>query len=108
MPSLPIDLQTLFSHINQVGKTQAAIKDTALHAQAVQGSEIADKTLAKDKTVNETEEIAQGPETVNDREKQKREKRQSRQKKSEQEKEEVPKKVVFRDPNLGHHIDIVG
>ena len=36
MPIQPIDLQTLFAHINQVGKEQASIKEGLLAQQAAQ------------------------------------------------------------------------
>ena len=67
MAIAPIDLQTIFSQVDKVGKTQAAQKDgQALH-QAIQGVQIQRKTEELIQQVNETQDTGDGAEKINDR-----------------------------------------
>jgi len=111
MPILPIDLQTMFSQMNHVGKDQAVQKEVTPQHQTLQGQEIAEKTLEKDHTVNESEEVGKGIEkTKNKKKNQKKSGESSRKEKKEKEdtKKENDTTEVYKDPNLGHHIDIIG
>ena len=101
----PIDLQTLFSQINHVGKDQAAQKDALLMQQTVAGSELAEETHRQDESVNEAKAASDGPDSVKEEGHEKSQKRQSKGKSKEQPKEE---KKYYRDPNLGTHVDIEG
>ncbi len=108
MPLLPIDLQTLFTQLNQVAKDQTAQKEMVPLAQAAQGSQIAKQTGARDTRVNETERQEQGTEQVRRR---RRREGQKKRQAPEREKGKRPaeqKKDVFRDPALGSHIDVTG
>ena len=67
MALLPIDLQTLFTQANQVGKEQAVQKDAPPAAQSLQGAQLVQKTEKRDKAVNETHDQEEGPEQVKDR-----------------------------------------
>ena len=60
MPIQPIDLQTLFTQLDKVGKNEAAQKDGAQLQAAVQGARIQKKTDEKAHTVNETQNTGQG------------------------------------------------
>ena len=60
MPLLPIDLQTLFSQSNQVGKEQAIQKEATPAAQSLQGSQLVQKTEQRDNDVNETPNQEEG------------------------------------------------
>jgi hypothetical protein len=108
MPLLPIDLQTMFSHLNQIGREQAIQKEGSPLNQSLQGMEIAKETIEKDTSVNETHEVGEGVEKVNEEES-KRENR-NQNKKREKEKEGIKKeqRELFKEPHLGHHIDIIG
>ena len=108
MPLLPIDLQTLFSHINQVGREQAVLKEGSVQYQFVQGAEMAKRTEQADNAVNESHEVGEGVEKV--KEEEKREKRRQAAGKEKKQKEGGPEneKRYFEDPDLGHHINIVG
>jgi hypothetical protein len=108
MPLLPIDLQTMFSHMNQVGKDQALQKDATPLDQSLQGMEIAKDAKEKDTTVNETDEVGDGLENIKDEEKKKRNAEENEKKKRENEEQETEKKEVYKEPYLGHHIDITG
>jgi len=106
MPILPIDLQTMFSHINQVGKEQAIQNEKMPQNQALQGQALVEKIKDKDSTVNETEDVGQGVDKLKNQAKGKQQKR-GKQHKDEDEKEKDTI-VVYKDPNLGQHIDISG
>ncbi len=101
----PIDLQTLFMRLGQIGKEQAAMRDAAHVAQAVQGSEIARHSEEAARAVNETKELEDGLEAVKDE-------KQGSGKRSGGEQEEAgheePQKDVFSDPALGNKIDLSG
>lgn len=110
MPLLPIDLQTMFSHMNQIGKEQALQKDVSPLQQSLQGAEIAKDSKEKDTTVNETDEVGEGLEKIKDEEKKKGSEQGTGQNTKEKVKEDEnsEQKEVFKEPYLGHHIDIIG
>ncbi len=108
MPLLPIDLQTLFAHINQVGREQAVLKEGSVQYQFVQGAKMIKKTEQADNEVNETHEVGEGLEKVKEEKEREAKKRASGQEKKEKEKSPENEKRYFEDPDLGHHINIVG
>jgi len=109
MPLQPIDLQTLFAHLNQVGKQQATLKEGAVLQQVIKGNELAKEARQKDETVNQMQEEQE--ESAKVREKQSEQGGASfqgeRERKRGEEKEEK-KKNFFEDPALGKNIDISG
>ena len=107
MPLLPIDLQTMFSHLNRIGKDQATLKNSEIENQAAQAQEIVKETEKKDNTVNETKDVGDGLEKVKDEEKKNASRKEKKKKKNDEEENEE-KKEVLKDPDLGHHIDISG
>lgn len=104
----PIDLQTLFARINQVGKEVAEQRGSTEAAQAVEGRELVQKTDQKDHSVNETKDLEEGPAQVREDEEQPGSggRKGKRNKESAQEDEADPE--VFRDPDLGKNVDISG
>ena len=105
MPLLPIDLQTLFSQSNQVGKEQAAQRDSTPQAQSLQGAQIAQRTEQRDNAVNETHNQEEGPEQVKARaEGRRNRKREGRP--AQKKPAPTPTRSVFQDPALGRTIDI--
>ena len=66
MALLPIDLQTLFTQANQVGKDQAVQKEAPPQAQSAQGAQIVQQAEQRDNAVNETTTQEEGPEKVKD------------------------------------------
>jgi hypothetical protein len=102
----PIDLQTLFTHLNNVGKTQSAAEQSIHAQQAVQGDEIAKKSELEETTVDSNNQIEQEENSVDEDGRGAR-KYQSRTKMS-QEEQKKKKKMSFRDPDLGSHIDLEG
>ena len=108
MPIQPIDLQTLFMRMNQVGKEQAVEREAAHLAQTAQGSDLVRRSEEQGRTVNETRDLEEGPGTVKeDEEKNKNqpgEEETERKASTEGSKEED----IFKDPDLGNNIDISG
>jgi hypothetical protein len=113
----PIDLQTLFSQVDKVGKIQSDQKDALAVQQATQGVQMQKKTEAQIKSVNKTQETGAGVEKVNDRDA--RQKKPDEKEKAEgdtakdaaESAEDSPaskKVMVFSDPALGTKIDISG
>lgn len=106
MPLLPIDLQTMFAHMNQVGREQAVQRQISPEAQALQAQNIVKRTEERDNSVNETNEVSEGVEQVKEEEE-----RETRRRSSEDRRKtgsQPGKKDFFKDPDLGQHIDISG
>jgi hypothetical protein len=106
MPLLPIDLQTMFAHMNQVGREQAVQRQISPEAQALQAQNMVKRTEERDNSVNEANEVSEGVEQVKEEEE-----REARRKSPEDRRkpESHPdKKDFFKDPDLGRHIDISG
>lgn len=107
----PIDLQTLFLKMNDIGKEQLHQKEAISQQQAQEASRQVQRELDRDHSVNET---ADEKETDQIRDRQEPDKRKGRRQgpsgDAEAEEgdpeEDRPEKV--RDPATGHHIDITG
>ena len=106
MPMLPIDLQVLFSQMNQVGKEQAVLKDGSAINQSLQGMQTVQNTEHEDNSVNQSKEIGEGLEKIKE-EVQEKKKRQRQREEKEKKKLKIKNKNVFKDPDLGKHIDII-
>ena len=106
MALLPIDLQTLFTQSNQVGKEQAAQKDAAPQAQSLQGAQLVQKTEQRDKDVNETHDQEEGPEQMKDRARKGRGSQTAASAEKRKPAAQPPAKDVVRDPALGRNVDI--
>jgi len=108
MAIAPIDLQTLFTQVDKVGRAQAAEREgQALH-QSMQGVEIQRKTDEHVKQVNETQNTGDGPDKINDNSKKqnpggKNDKR--KQAENDDEKEE-DNRLIIKNLSLGNRIDI--
>ncbi|MDR2534703.1 MAG: hypothetical protein LBD29_01560 [Treponema sp.] len=109
----PLDLQTLFTQLDKVGKLQAAQKDGLAIQQSLQNVQIQKKTEEQVHSVEEPKQTGDGAEAVNDRNARKKSGGQS-QNKGETGKKEAPAQEqsksagIFRDPSLGKNIDISG
>ena len=109
MPIQPIDLQTLFVKMNQVGREQAAIKNSAVLQQEIQGSEIVKKNQHDDKSVHQAETPESGSEKVKEENKQKGGRQQKKKMKEKDEEKGISEeKEILSDPDLGNKIDISG
>lgn len=103
----PIDLQTLFTQVDKVGKSQMTLKEAQSIQQAVQGIEIQKKTEEHINQINEAQNTGEGAEKVKDRG-QDHGQRQNADGKNEgkEETEEEEQVSVLSDPSLGKNIDI--
>jgi hypothetical protein len=104
MAIAPIDLQTLFTQLDKVGKAQIAQKEgQALH-QAIMGVQIQKKTEEHIQEVNEAQNTGDGAEKVGDQKHRHGGGNQGKNRKDAQEEENQAS--VLRDPSLGNTIDI--
>jgi hypothetical protein len=105
----PIDLQTLFTQVEKVGKTQAFQKDGALIQQAIQSVETQRRTDENIRSVNEAQDAGRGTEEINDRNAHRRQagEEEGRQRGDDGEEEQAGA-PVFRDPALGKYVDFTG
>ncbi|MDR3173084.1 MAG: hypothetical protein LBU19_02430 [Treponema sp.] len=103
----PIDLQTLFTQLEKVGKAQASQKEGAMIQQAIQSVNIQRRTDENIQSVNETQDTGRGAEEINDRNARRHQAEEEEGGRGEGEKEES-KAPVFRDPALGKYIDFTG
>lgn len=104
----PIDLQTLFLRMNQIAKDQAAQRDIPAHNQALQGSEIAERTKQTDNAVTQTDETSEGPDKTDEDGSGKGAGQQQEQEEQRKRDREKKKRQFLEDPDLGHNIDITG
>lgn len=109
MPLLPIDLQIMFSQMSHVGKEQAVQRDVLPQYQFVQGTEMVQKAEHDDSAVNQSQQLGEGPEKAKEQEeKEKRQHSKGQQKGEGGESSKEEQRKIFEDPDLGHHVDLVG
>ena len=113
MAIAPIDLQTLYSQLDKVGKTYGSQAQAIQMQNAITDVEKAKQQLEEKKKISSTampeEEDTQ---RVKDRQynnPQNSEKKQNPESEEEMnQEEEKTKRSIFQDPNLGQHIDVIG
>jgi hypothetical protein len=106
----PIDLQVLFSRLNQLGKEQADQKDGQIHTQVVLNAESVKRTEQQDRSITEIRETGNsGARRIKD-ENQRRQgdKKSPKDGKKEEETENPAVQEVIRESHLGKKIDITG
>ena len=108
MPIQPIDLQTLFAHINQVGKDQAVLKEGLAAQQAAHAKELIKETIHQDESVNKSTKTDEENQKINDDDKTGNQNEKGAGKEKEKAPEEKKKINIFTDPDLGKNIDISG
>jgi len=112
MAIAPIDLQTLFTQVDKVGRTQIAEREgQALH-QAILGAQIQKKTEEHLQQVNEAQDTGEGADKINDKTQRQKERNKNNKENRESDEEDGEdnegKKSFYdlRDPSLGKKIDI--
>lgn len=103
----PIDLQTLFVRLSNIGKEQSAQRDAIVQNQAVTAGEIAQKAAQNAQTVHQPDEVSDGPETVTE-DGSNRQRRDREKRKHSQPDGTEASADTFRDPTLGRHVDLSG
>jgi len=108
MPIQPIDLQTLFAHINLVGKEQAVLKEGQALQQTAHANELIKEMKHQDESVNKSSKTDEDNQKIEDDQSQNNSGQSSSD--TEKEKQGEEKKIVsiFTDPDLGKNIDISG
>jgi hypothetical protein len=109
----PIDLQTLFTQVDKVGKIQADQKEGLQIHQSLQGVQIQKKTEEQAQAINESKDLGQGAERISD---QNAHRRNPGSDGSDEKKdagagetgEAAEDPSIIRDPALGNNIDISG
>ncbi|HCM27967.1 MAG: hypothetical protein A2Z99_05885 [Treponema sp. GWB1_62_6] len=104
----PIDLQTLFSQMDKVGKSQAELKEGAQMQQALVGAANQKKLDDRVRSVNETRDPGDGPEKVKDRPPKRGGDKGSRKKDGKKDEDEHESSEIVRDPDLGRNVDLSG
>lgn len=108
----PIDLQTLFVRLGQIGKEQAALKESSVLEQEARGNEMAKRARLRDESVNQTNELEDESGKIREKEEGSTTGSHTGEgggggEKSEEEREKRAKNI-FEDPALGKNIDISG
>lgn len=107
MAITPLDLQTMFVRLNDVGKEQNHLKEAVASQQAAGAKEIKEQELRQDSSVNKAEEDKETQKTKEDGSRERG--RGSEQDKEKQDQDSsTSQKNVFSDPQMGSHIDISG
>ena len=105
----PIDLQTLFTQMDKVGKQEMAQRDGAAVLQSIQNARQQQQTDERVRSVNESQDTGEGSEAIKDKNGGRAGQEQGEQKnqsEEETEKNTKEKDGVIRDPNLGRNIDV--
>ena len=106
----PIDLQTLYSQLENVSKT-VAHQQQGVHLNNAIQQDVKARQMAEEKTaVQKLQNDKNNIEAVKDRKKSFDQNNKSSKGKQEKESsdQEEPVQVAFKDPNLGKYIDISG
>ena len=107
----PIDLQTLFTQMDKVGRNQTQMKEGLQIQAAMQQVQSQKKAEENVRSVNEAQDMGFGAAQIKD-EKSRRENAGHNGKENAEEDgeedENKTKSACFRDPTLGRNIDISG
>ena len=103
----PIDLQTLFTQLDKVAKTQSSQREGAAMHEAIQGAQLQRRTEEQIKAVNDVQNMGEdGAEKVKDRGAQAHDGGKGKKQEGEKPHQEEAKAAVIHDPSLGRNIDI--
>jgi hypothetical protein len=107
MPINPIDLQTIFVQLGQVGKQQAAEKDGAVLHSMLHGAQIKKLEDEAAKAIQKPKDDQTATEPIKD-EGGSAHGEQEQEKKRDGDAPKKPEQETISDPALGGHIDISG
>mgnify|MGYP003418980283 CR=1 FL=1 len=107
MAIAPIDLQTLYTQLDKIGKTQGSQAHNMQVQSVLQDAEKAKQQLEEHKKISST---TMPDEKIKDRQHNQDDenKNSGHEKESQEENLEKKQKVPFQDPDLGQHIDVIG
>jgi len=109
----PLELQTLFSQINRVGKQQALTKENDVLKQEILNSDIHKQGIKDSEEIPETKNLDEEFSKIKDEENSKREKKKKKNGEQsddtdEESQDENQSQNVITDPKIGRKIDILG
>jgi MOSC domain-containing protein YiiM len=108
----PIDLQTLFTQLDKVGKNQAMQREGQQIQESIQQMQIQKKNEQNIQSVNQAQDLGEEAGTIKDEKRHGGRENESGARERRQEDEEFPaaeeRRELFRDPALGRNIDISG
>jgi hypothetical protein len=104
----PIDLQTLFTQVDKVGKMLSGQREGLALQQSIQGLSIQKKTEIKNQSVNEARDAGEGAGRIKDQNAGNNAGAEEEAKKKREKKEDLPPEPLIRDPDLGKIIDLSG
>jgi len=107
MPIKPIDLQTLFMQLSQVGREQSAVKEGAVLQQSIQGAVLQKKREDEGKSIQKPEADERSGK-IRDRESGASPEEEAEGRKSSEGKTDAEEREIIKDPNLGRRVDISG
>ena len=109
MAMQPIDLQTLFTQMDKVGRNQIQQKEGLQIQATLQQVQSQKKAEEQVKSVNEAQDMGYGTSKIKDENSRQQNPGEGKKKEEKTEDEPEPKKTgYFRDPALGRIIDITG
>jgi hypothetical protein len=103
----PIDLQTLFTQIDKVGKAQADQREGLAIQQSLQSVQMQKKNEIKNESVNEARNPDEGAGRVKDKNAGRGGGEEEKKKREEEEAEDASLPVI-KDPSVGKIIDLSG
>ncbi|MDR2181328.1 MAG: hypothetical protein LBN92_01460 [Treponema sp.] len=103
----PIDLQTLFTQVDKVGKQESAQREGAAIQQSLQQAQVQQRTEDRIRSVNEAQNAGEGAEAIKDRRPRQKEGGE-KHREEEAPEEEADAENELRDPDLGRNIDVTG
>ena len=110
----PIDLQTLFTQMDKVAKTQSQMKEGLQIQATMQQVQSQKKAEEQVRSINETQDMGYGVSQIKDEKSHKdtpghnHQNEDSENTESDETQTENKNKNYFRDPTLGRNIDISG
>ena len=113
MPINPIDLQTNFAQIGQVGKILSAIKDSEELKEYEQNAIIKKASENETEDIPVTKDVDEGPGKIRDQKKKNQNQENEKKKDNESdsdEKQDNDELIMkdYKNPSIGQKIDIVG
>ena len=104
----PMDLQTLFVKMSQVGKEQAVEKDSITLQQQIHGNEIEKRNQHNDNSVNRADNSDTGAEKTKEDNEHTMHNHEKRENEKNKNSKPFKNKEVLFDPDLGKNIDFSG
>ena len=108
MAMQPIDLQTLFTQLDKVAKNQTQQREGLQIQAALQQIQSQKKAEEQVQSVNQAQDMGYGTVKVKDENSQHQQAQDHRENNEDNEAREKTRNPAFRDPSLGHNIDISG